>query len=86
MRNAFAALTARLPQGWGDLGRQLGLLLIVDLAYDTARGVAEGQHGPAFAHGQAIIDLERGTGTFFEPAMQEFFLRFDWLIDFANQV
>ena len=86
MRRAFAAITARLPQGWGDLGRQIGLLLIVDLLYETARGLAEGKHAPAFAHGQAIIDLERGTSTFFEPALQEFFLGASWVIDFANQV
>jgi membrane-associated phospholipid phosphatase len=86
MRHAFAALTARLPQGWGDLGRQIGLLLLVDLAYETVRGIAEGQHSTAFTHGQAIIDLERGTSTFFEPAMQSFFLQINWLMDFANQV
>jgi membrane-associated phospholipid phosphatase len=86
MRRAFAALTARLPQGWGDLGRQIGLLLIVDLIYESARGLAEGKQAPAFAHGQAIIDLERGGHTFFEPALQEFFLGATWLIDFANQV
>lgn len=86
MRRAFAAVTARLPHGWGDLGRQIGLLLIVDLAYETVRGLADGQRATAFAHGQAIIDLERGTHTFFEPAMQEFFMQANWVIDFANQV
>jgi len=86
MRTAFAALTARLPHGWGDLGRQIGLLVLVDLAYETVRGVATGQRDIAFAHGQAIIDLERATGTFFEPAMQAFFIQASWLTDFANQV
>lgn len=86
MSRAFAALTAKLPHGWGDLGRQIGLLLFVDLAYETVRGLADGQQAPAFAHGQAIIDVERGTHTFFEPAMQEFFVQANWLIDFANQV
>jgi membrane-associated phospholipid phosphatase len=75
-----------LPKGWGDLGRQIVLLLIVDLAYETARGVADGQHSTAFAHGQAIINLERSTSTFFEPTLQEFFLGANWIIDFANQV
>jgi membrane-associated phospholipid phosphatase len=86
MHRAFAAVTARLPHGWGDLGRQIVLLLFVDLAYETVRGLADGQQAPAFAHGQAIIDVERGTHTFFEPAMQEFFVQANWLIDFANQV
>ena len=57
----------KLPQGWGDLGRQIGLLVLVDLAYETVRGLADGQRAIAFAHGQQIIDFERATHTFFEP-------------------
>lgn len=86
MQRAFAALTARLPNGWGDLGRQVALLVVVDTAYSLVRGVADGQRAVAFAHGQQIIDAERATGTLFEPGMQSFFLQFQWLIDFANQV
>jgi membrane-associated phospholipid phosphatase len=76
----------KLPQGWGDLARQIGLLILVDLAYETVRGLADGQRAIAFANGQRIIDLEEATHTFFEPGFQAFFLRFDWLTDFANQV
>lgn len=86
MLRALAAVTARLPHGWGDLGRQIGLLLAVDIAYETVRGVADGQRAVAFAHGRQIIDFQQATGTFFEPGFQAFFLRFDWLVDFANQV
>jgi membrane-associated phospholipid phosphatase len=82
----LARIGDKLPQGWGDLGRQIGLLLVVDLAYETVRGVAEGQKSTAFAHGQAIIDLERGTHTFFEPSAQSFFAGATWVIDFANQI
>ncbi|HEX6228974.1 MAG TPA: phosphatase PAP2 family protein [Solirubrobacterales bacterium] len=82
----LAAIGSKLPHGWGDLGRQIGLLLVVDLAYETVRGVADGQRATAFAHGQAIIDLERSTGTFFEPSLQAFFLPANWIVDFANQV
>lgn len=86
MQRAFAAVTARLPNGWGDLGRQIGLLVLVDLAYETVRGMADGQKAIAFANGQQIIDIERSTHTFFEPGWQAFFTQFQWLIDFANQV
>jgi membrane-associated phospholipid phosphatase len=86
MTRAFAAVSARLPQGWGDFGRQIGLLLIVDLAYETVRGVADGQRATAFAHGQQIIEAERATGTLFEPDLQALLLPANWLIDFANQV
>ena len=76
----------KLPKGWGDLARQIGLLILVDMAYETVRGLADGQRAIAFANGQRIIDLEKATHTFFEPGFQAFFLRFDWLTDFANQV
>jgi membrane-associated phospholipid phosphatase len=82
----LAAIGSKLPQGWGDLGRQIGLLLVVDLAYETVRGVADGQRATAFAHGQAIIDAERATGTLFEPDLQSLLLPVNWLMDFANQV
>ncbi len=83
---ALSAIGSRLPKGWGDLGRQLGLLLIVDIAYETVRGLADGQRATAFAHGQQIIDVERATHTFLEPGLQSFFMQADWVIDFANQV
>jgi hypothetical protein len=86
MQRAFAAITAKLPQGWGDFGRQIGLLVLVDLAYETVRGMADGQRAVAFANGQQIIDIERSTHTFFEPSMQAFFIKAQWLVDFANQV
>jgi membrane-associated phospholipid phosphatase len=86
MRRAVATIGDRLPHGWGDLGRQLGLVLIVNTAYEIARGIADGQRAVAFSHGQQVIDLERATGTFFEPSMQAFFLPVNWLMDFANQV
>lgn len=86
MTRAFAAVTARLPQGWGDLGRQIGLLVLVDLAYETVRGMADGQRSVAFANGQAIIDAERATGTFFEPGLQSLFLSAQWIVDIANQI
>jgi membrane-associated phospholipid phosphatase len=82
----LARIGDKLPQGWGDLGRQIGLLLLVDLAYETVRGLADGQKATAFAHGQTIIDLERSTHTFFEPGLQAFFLPAQWVVDFANQV
>jgi membrane-associated phospholipid phosphatase len=86
MSRAFSSVTARLPKGWGDLGRQIGLLIAVDIAYETVRGVADGQRVTAFAHGQQIIDFERATHTFFEPDLQSFFVGAHWVIDFANQV
>jgi membrane-associated phospholipid phosphatase len=74
-----------LPQGWGDAGRQLGILVLVDVAYELVRGIADGQRAEAIAHGQQVIDVERSTHTFFEPGLQAFFLPAHWLVDLANQ-
>ena len=84
--SGFRAHRAKLPQGWGDAGRQLGILVLVDVAYELVRGIADSQRADAIAHGQQVIDFERSTHTFFEPSLQAFFLPAHWLIDFANQL
>jgi membrane-associated phospholipid phosphatase len=86
MSRALRAVGSRLPQGWGDAGRQLGILVLVDVAYELVRGIADGQRATAIAHGRQVIDFERSTHTFFEPSLQAFFLPAHWLIDVANQL
>lgn len=86
MQRAFAAVTAKLPHGWGDLGRQIVLLIFVDLAYETVRGISDGKATTAFANGQRVMDAQAAFGTFFEPGFQAFFLQFNWLMDVANQI
>jgi len=83
---AFAAISARTPKGLGDFGRQIAVLVSVDLAYTFVRGIADGQKAIAMTHGQQLIDLERATGTFFEPGLQAFFLPAQGVIDLANQL
>jgi len=83
---AFAAISARLPKCWGDLLRQVAILVSVDLAYTFVRGIADGERAVAIVHGQQVIDFERSTHTFFEPSLQAFFLPAQAVIDFANQV
>ena len=74
----------RLPNGPGDALRQVGLWVVADLCYEAVRGIAEGRASVAFANGQTLIDLERSTGTFFEPGFQSWLLSERWLIDLAN--
>jgi hypothetical protein len=74
----------RLPRGWGDAARQLGLFVLADLCYETVRGVAEGQRVEAFANAAAVIDVEKATGTFFEPGLQSALIAQRWVIDAAN--
>ena len=85
MSRAVRAIGSRLPQGWGDAGRQLAILVGVDVAYELVRGIADGQRSEAIAHGQRVIELEQSTHTLFEPSLQAFFLPAHWLIDLANQ-
>ncbi len=86
MSRALSAVTAKLPKGWGDAGRQLGLLVMVDVAYELVRGIADGQRAEAMAHGRQVIDFEQSTHTLFEPSVQAFFLPARWLVDVANQI
>ena len=86
VRRAVDRIGGKLPQGWGDLFRQFGFFFLADLAYDVVRGVADGKHQAAFAHGQQIIDFERSTHTFFEPQLQSLILPARFLVEFANQV
>jgi PAP2 superfamily protein len=83
---AVARIGSKLPQGWGDAGRQLGILVLVDVAYELVRGLADGQRAEAITNGQQVIDFERSTHTFFEPGLQAFFLPAHLLIDVANQM
>lgn len=86
MSRAFSAVGDKLPKGWGDLGRQIGILVGVDLAYTFVRGIVDSEKALAMTHGQQVIDLEKATKTFFEPSLQAFFLPAHWIVDFANQV
>jgi hypothetical protein len=83
---AFASVTARLPKGWGDAGRQLAILVGVDIIYELGRGIADSSRADAISHGAQVIDFEQTTHTFFEPNLQAFFLPAHWTIDLANQL
>lgn len=82
----FARASAKLPKGWGDAGRQIGILVGVDVIYELGRGIADSDRADALAHGQQVIEFEQSTHTFFEPSLQAFFLPAHWLIDLANQL
>jgi PAP2 superfamily len=77
-------LGRRLPRGWGDVFAQLGLFVLADLCYETVRGLAEGRATLAFSNAERIIEIERATGTFFEPALQGAILGHQWLVETAN--
>ena len=84
MRAFLVKATRWLPQGPGDAARQLGLFVLADLCYETVRGVAEGQRVEAFVNANAVIDIERATGTYFEPGLQSALIDHRWIIEAAN--
>ena len=84
MSRVWSAIGNWLPKGWGDLGRQIAILIGVDLIYELGRGLADGSKSVAIGHGEQVISFERSTHTLFEPALQKFFLPAHWLIEIAN--
>jgi hypothetical protein len=83
---SIAAIGTKLPKGWADAARQVGILVGVDVIYELGRGIADSTKADALAHGAQVIDWERSTHTFFEPSLQSFFLPAHWVIDLANQL
>ena len=84
MLRLLDSLGSRLPHGWGDVARQLGLFVLADLCYETVRGIAEGKASVAFENARGIMDFEAATGTLFEPDLQQALLGHRWVIDAAN--
>ena len=68
--------------------RQLAgeVLIVVSayFAYFTVRGLVETREAQAFHRAIDIIELEQALGIFWEPGLQSYILRFDWLVNLAN--
>ena len=78
------SLTRMLPQGWGDLARQIALFCGAYYLYRIARGVVDGRATAAFDNARELIALERNLGLFFEPGVQAWTETQRWLLDFAS--
>ena len=70
LRALRISVERRLPKGWDDAFRQVGLFAGAYLAYRLVQGVVDGSSGPAFAHARDLITLERGLGVFVEQSIQ----------------
>ncbi|MBS1880948.1 MAG: phosphatase PAP2 family protein [Actinobacteria bacterium] len=86
MSRAIDKLGAKLPKGWLDLWRQVGILIAVDVIYELGRGIADTSRPEAIYNGQQVIDFERSVHSLFEPGLQAVFLPAQWTIDVANQL
>lgn len=78
--------TLSLP-GWGRLFAKDWLVTVsVVLVYFLLRGQADGDQGFAMQVSRVLIDIERATYTFWEPAVQEASIRYHWVQEVANFV
>lgn len=84
MRRVIHSTGSRLPHGWGDALRQLGLFALAYSCYQMVRGIAEGKTAAAFQNAHTIVDIEKSTGTFFEPGLQQSMLNHQWVIDIVD--
>jgi membrane-associated phospholipid phosphatase len=86
MRRAVAFIEGRvLPRGWGDVARQLALVVGVYVLYQLVNGlIADGNPYKPFGDAVKIIDLERALHVFVEPSIQAWALNNRWLIDAAD--
>ena len=66
---------------------EVTLILFFYLIYSFARnqfGSASVSSNKAFENAEKIIDLEKSMGTFWEFQIQEFFINWEWFIQFWN--
>ncbi len=75
-----------LPHGWRDLLQQIALFFVAYYAYRLVRGLADGRAAAAYQNARDIIDLERGTGVFVEPAIQAWFSGSQLIVDAASWI
>jgi uncharacterized membrane protein YbhN (UPF0104 family) len=69
-RSIITAIGTRLPRGWGDLGRQLAIFALLDMAYELSRTFAVGDRSTALRHAHSIVNTERSLGLFHELDVQ----------------
>ena len=90
MRARLPARVARLlperalPHGWRDAVLQLALWGLADLLYEGVRGIVVGHQSVALINAESIVDFEKATGTFWEPALQRLVIHDHGLIQAAN--
>jgi uncharacterized membrane protein YbhN (UPF0104 family) len=73
-RSLITAIGTRLPRGWGDLGRQLAIFALLDMAYELSRTLAVGDRSTALRHSRSIVNTERSLGLFHELDVQQWAL------------
>ena len=70
---------------WFDL-IEIGLVAFGFLVYFIVRGAVVDRTGEALANARAIIEIQKGAGLLFEPALNAWTMDASWRIDFFNWV
>ena len=70
MSTAAAAVTRRLPRGWGHFLFQFVIWMGFYGAYQVVRGAADRDLADAYRNGEWVVLEEKSLGTLFEPAVQ----------------
>jgi membrane-associated phospholipid phosphatase len=74
-----------LPHGWGDLLRQVVILVSVYIGYELVRGLVGVTGYRPFEDATRIIDMERHLHVFIEPTVQSWAITHaHWLLDLAD--
>jgi membrane-associated phospholipid phosphatase len=79
-----ARARALLPNGPIDLLRQIVLFCGAYWLYRLVRGQVDARAAEAFENARQVIDVERGLGLFFEPAVHAWSERHELIIDAAS--
>ena len=66
--------------------REVAIVGVAVYLYFFVRGLMHGQEHRAFEHARWLVDFEQRLGFFWEPNIQEWALRYDWLGTAANWV
>jgi len=69
---------------WLDISFEIGIVLLVYLAYSWSRGSLHAKAATAFQHARQIIDIEKMLGILVEPRIQSFFLAESYRTHLAN--
>jgi membrane-associated phospholipid phosphatase len=67
---AAAAVTRRLPRGWGHFLLQFAIWMGFYGVYQVARGAADRDLADAYRNGEWVVLEEKSLGALFEPAVQ----------------
>ena len=87
--STLRAYLSKVPLPQGGVARllfEIGLIAVAYISYQLVRGVIEGRVEIAFSNADALIQVERSLGIFWEVQLQSLIVGHEFLVDFFNWV